>query len=89
MYYFKASTCVPSDNKKMLISKMISPHIFAIVDSHTSFTLCQGFGVRNFGRVIVGKFWKLEVRIGHFISDSTTMVLRFIFFIPLSNFVLM
>jgi len=37
---FKALTHVSCDNNKMLISRIILTHFFAIVDSQTSFMLC-------------------------------------------------
>jgi len=48
----------------MLIAKMILVRFFAIVDSQTSFTLCSGVGVGNFGKVGIGKFWKQDSELG-------------------------
>ena len=55
--------------------KCIFDGFCATVDSLTSFTLSQG--VRNLGKVGVGKCWKLGIGVGHFTSDSATLTAMF------------
>jgi len=50
----------------MLTSKIISARFFAIVDRQTTFSTPDSVGSR--------KIWKLGVGVGHFISDSSTLV---------------
>jgi len=47
---------------------LVATRFFAIVDSQTSFTLCEGVGFGKFCELGVG------VEVGHFTSDSTTLI---------------
>ena len=55
----------------MVIFEVILVRFFVIVDSQTSFTLCEGV---DLGKVGVRKFWKPGVRAGHFTSDTATLL---------------
>jgi len=51
----------------------MSVRCYNILNCQNSFTLCEGVGVGNFGKIGVGHFGKLGVSVGHFIYDSATL----------------
>ena len=66
-------TFVETENSCFVPRFPMSVRCCNILNCQNSFTLCEGVGVGNFGKIGVWHFVKLGVSVGHFICDSATV----------------